>query len=290
MGAVILPSEEDLVVDPERSRQTLDAAKRELFSRPADFNEATLDVVELNEDTIEAERHAAREARQQAKAAEAAHEREAPAAVQQDTSVTADRGESRADSGTALKSEYRADPQFARDQLELLSTLTALRHDERQRSPLSAASDETDDTEFFRSPREAVARAVANHPALAALQTAARETYEKKLTAEFVKEFPEAEQTMQDAAFREWASASPIRMELLKAAHAYDLDAARHIFSTWRALRGGEANAKSRAKASGGKTRIFRRADVIRLMTERPDEYEKLEPEIARAYAAGRVK
>jgi hypothetical protein len=42
-------------------------------------------------------------------------------------------------------------------------------------------------------------------------------------------------------------------------------------------------------KAEGGK-KIYRRADVLRLMEEDPDRYEALAPEITLAYAEGRVR
>lgn len=42
-------------------------------------------------------------------------------------------------------------------------------------------------------------------------------------------------------------------------------------------------------KPSGGK-KVFRRADVMRLMEEQPDRYEMLADEIAQAYAEGRVR
>lgn len=45
----------------------------------------------------------------------------------------------------------------------------------------------------------------------------------------------------------------------------------------------------SAGKQQGGK-KYYRRADVIRLMSEDPDRYEQMEPEIRKAYVEGRVR
>lgn len=49
------------------------------------------------------------------------------------------------------------------------------------------------------------------------------------------------------------------------------------------------SGASGASKPAGGK-KIFRRADVMRLMEEQPDRYEMLADEIALAYAEGRVR
>ena len=280
MSAAILPDPE---TDGPAAERAIEEAKSEVFGHLPDYNESTLTWIETKSELDESNE---REARRQAKRAEAKREHEAPAAAQQPSSAGVDRGESPAESRTPLQSEYRAGAPSARDQLELLDALVALNRDEQQRSPALSASDAADDeVEFFRNPKEAVARAVENHPAMAALKNAARETYERKTAEQFREEFPRAEEWMSDPEFRSWVGASKVRMSLLRSAHeGYDLDAAREVFGNWKALRGA---AQSASKTSA---KVYKRSDVRRLMIENPSEYEAMADDIAAAYASGRVR
>lgn len=110
----------------------------------------------------------------------------------------------------------------------------------------------------------------------------------------------------------------------------FDFAAGDELFSTWKALRGvgvrsstegttesakqdvsaaastlAKAAAAKRAAAAqaaaaptggasaskaGGAKKIYRRADVLRLMEEQPERYEMMADEIAKAYAEGRVR
>jgi hypothetical protein len=146
-------------------------------------------------------------------------------------------------------------------------------------------------------------------------------------SARFNQAHPDAAEIMQDPEFRTWVEASRVRTALLHRAHAkYDFDAGDEVFGTWKALKGvkkaeatapasdttaaaktlaAAAAAKRKAdlsaaatptggsagggKAEGGK-KIYRRADVLRLMEEDPDRYEALANEISLAYSEGRVR
>lgn len=267
MSAAVLPDADDFDLNPE-AEMLLEEERRALGGRLPDFNESTVARIEtpteldvLNE----------REARRQARQAEAIREPEAPNAVQQPTSVPSDFG---------------ASLSTARDQLALLEALTPQQPEVQQ--PASNAADATDDeVEFFRSPKTAVEKAISNHPAMAALKGAITQTYQRKTSEQFAKEFPEAEQTMADPKFRQWAAASKVRMALLQQAHErYDLEAAREVFGNWKALRG--SSASSTGAKSGGK--VYSRAQIRRLMIEDPRKYEAMADDIAAAYASGRVR
>lgn len=279
MSAVILPGPEDIELDP-RAAEVLAQAALELNGRLPDSTELSQgQPTELDELR---ERAAARQdaARQQAKQAEAAREQEARDAAQQPNSASVGRAQPRVAENTFL-----ADLEAARQQLELLQAMP--KPHELHAQPASDAGDATDDdVEFFRNPKEAVAKAIANHPAMAALKGAAVETYQRKTAEQFTKEFPQAEEWMRDDGFREWVGASKVRVALLRSAHEnYDLEAAREVFGNWNALRGGSASTTKAAKV-----KVYRRSDIQKMMIDDPRRYEQMADEIAAAYKSGKVR
>jgi hypothetical protein len=141
----------------------------------------------------------------------------------------------------------------------------------------------------------------------------------------FDTDHPDAGEIMDSGEFREWVKASPIRVALLQRADVkYDYVAGNEVFSTWKALKGAKAaqapaadaeqqaasaaaatlakrkqqlkaagvpsggNAGGAAESGGGK--IYRRSDILKLMEEKPEEYQRLAPEIERAYREKRVR
>ena len=147
-------------------------------------------------------------------------------------------------------------------------------------------------------------------------------------TERFNSAHPDAAEIMQDPEFRQWIGASRVRQALLQRAHTrFDFDAGDEVFGTWKALKGVSKKAdapptkpdtseaartlaaaaaeKKRAalqaaatpsggsaggSKEGGSKKIYRRADVLRLMEEDPERYEALAPEIEKAYRDGRVR
>lgn len=143
-------------------------------------------------------------------------------------------------------------------------------------------------------------------------------------TERFNQAHPDAATILADPEFRQWVQASTVRAELLHRAHTrFDFAAGDEVFSTYKALKGlnkaavadtaaeaaaGEAartlakrkqalrdaGVPSGAQAGAGKPsqtkKIYRRADVLKLMEEDPDRYDALAPEISQAYAEGRVR
>jgi hypothetical protein len=186
-------------------------------------------------------------------------------------------------------------------------------------APKKAEPKPVDDVDFFANPKAAIERAVAEHPevkrlrddnvrARAGAELVRRQSAEKT----FNTNHPDAPEILADPKFREWVGASKVRQALLHRAHAaYDLDAAEEVFGTWKALNPAAAKAeaaavaaekrKSAARAakvpSGGNPspkdngqKVYRRADIIKLMNEDPDRYEALSDEIDAAYREGRVR
>lgn len=194
---------------------------------------------------------------------------------------------------------------------------------------------EQDDTEFFAKPKEAIARAIAEHPTIKKIAETLGQVEKDKAvsiatsnTERFNKAHPDAAQIIQDPEFRQWVGASKVRQQLLTQAHSkFDFDAGDEVFSTWKALKGvkaapaaaegasetdaataaseaARALAKRKQALNAAKTptggngvqnkgaakKIYRRADVLKLMEQDPDRYEALSGEIQLAYQEGRVR
>jgi len=140
----------------------------------------------------------------------------------------------------------------------------------------------------------------------------------------FHKAHPDAREIVQDPEFQAWVEKSPIRKAMILRAHEhYDLAAGNEVFSSWKELKAARTpppspnpdegkpaagrpaakpaaqaarvptggNAAPRTSGTGGKEgKIFRRADVIRLMETDPARYELMSDEITKAYQEGRVR
>jgi hypothetical protein len=179
-----------------------------------------------------------------------------------------------------------------------------------------------DAVDFFTNPTESVAKLIENHPALkhlqgVAKQQAAREISQHRASSEreFNRLHPDASEILSDEGFRQWVVKSPIRKAMLLRAHEhYDLNAANEVFDTWKELRSARAEKQegkppvkpvakkeaARVPSGGNATpveaasekgqKIYRRADVIRLMEQDPDRYALMADEITQAYVDGRVR
>jgi hypothetical protein len=119
--------------------------------------------------------------------------------------------------------------------------------------------------------------------------------------------------TINDPDFAEWVKASQIRLRMYAQADAEgDYDSAAELLSNWNYVKpktapkatAPAAEVKQQQKAAvkqatvdvGGaspgvsSSKVYRRADLIRLQLEDPDRYYALQDEIMSAYAEGRVK
>lgn len=185
---------------------------------------------------------------------------------------------------------------------------------------------EPDDVDFFANPKDAISKMIESHPALKNLEGSAREFAARDIQrqrndaeAQFNKTHPDADVVLADPDFREWVVKSPLRRAMLLRAHQhYDLQSADEVFNTWKELKaartpatpavptkpaaqraagkeaarvptGGNAGQPVGGKEDGDK-KIYRRADIIRLMETDPRRYEAMGDEITKAYAEGRVR
>lgn len=176
-----------------------------------------------------------------------------------------------------------------------------------QQAPEVQQQDE--EVDFFVDPQTAVARAIDNHPKIKEAQEYTEQAKKQAALAQLQQQHPDMESVLQDPKFAEWIQGSKIRTQLfIRADQEYDYDAASELFNNWKertqvVKQTAEVEKASRknaiksastgnARGTGEETRkkVYRRADIIKLMQADPDRYMALQSEIMAAYADGRVK
>ena len=166
-----------------------------------------------------------------------------------------------------------------------------------------------DDIDYFTDPQAAVNRAIENHPKVKEAQQYTEQYKKQSSLATLQAKHPDMQQILSDPKFAEWIKASKIRTQLFVAAdQQYDADAADELFSLWKerktvaqqtakvekqarkqTLRAANTG-NARGSAEGSRKKVYRRADIIKLMKNDPDRDQALSDEIMAAYAEGRVK
>ena len=177
----------------------------------------------------------------------------------------------------------------------------------QQQAPVQ--QQEEDDTDFFVDPQAAVSRAIENHPSIREANQVTQNYKKQTALSQLQSKHPDMNNIIQDAGFAEWIKGSKIRTQLfVQADQQYDYDAADELFSLWKErasvaqqtvavekqARKQQVKSASTGNARGtGQTqrkKVYRRADIIKLMKTDPDRYAALSEEIFQAYADGRVK
>jgi len=172
-----------------------------------------------------------------------------------------------------------------------------------------ASTTNTQPVDFFEDPQKAVEAAIANHPKIKEAETVAMQLKQQEAMAKLKTNHPDFEQVVMNEDFLGWVEKSKFRTDLLrKADREYDYDAADELLSSWKerqsvvsqtAKTEQQSRKDSVKKASTGNTKgsgeapsrkVYRRADIIKLMQTDPDRYMALAEEIRRAYADGRVR
>jgi len=166
-----------------------------------------------------------------------------------------------------------------------------------------------DDIDYFTDPQAAVNRAIENHPKIREAQHYTAEYKKQSSLAALQSRHPDMQDILNDSGFAEWIKASKIRTQLfVQADQQYDADAADELFTLWKdrkTVAQQTANVEKQARkqslkaantgnargsAEGSRKKVYRRADIIKLMRTDPDRYQALSDEIMTAYAEGRVK
>ena len=170
-------------------------------------------------------------------------------------------------------------------------------------------NDDEDDVDFFVDPKTAVSRAIDNHPKIREAAAYTQQAKQQATLAELKSNHPEMEQILQDPKFAEWIKGSKVRTQLfVQADQKYDYDSAHELFSLWKeknqvVQQAAEVEKQARKSAvksattgnargtgEGSRKKVYRRADIIKLMRTDPERYQSLSDEIFKAYAEGRVK
>lgn len=172
--------------------------------------------------------------------------------------------------------------------------------------------EESEEIDFFVDPKKAVERAINSHPKLKQAEEKAAE-YEKMVNLQRVeKAHPDMYDIVQDTDFIDWVKKSKIRTDLyMRADRNFDYDSADELLSTYKELRGRRQTTQvnqeiedirdvadrslRNAVVSAGSSqevpkKIFRRADLMKLLSTDPDRYDSMQDEIMLAYSEGRVK
>ena len=168
---------------------------------------------------------------------------------------------------------------------------------------------EEDEIDFFVDPQTAVNRAIENHPKIREAQAYTEQAKKQAALAQLQQQHPDMETVLQDPKFAEWIKASNVRTKLfVQADQEYDYESANELFNLWKeknqvvqqtaqAEKAARKNAvksantgNARGTGEGTRKKVYRRADIIKLMQTDPDRYMALQPEIMAAYEEGRVK
>jgi predicted RNA-binding protein YlqC (UPF0109 family) len=168
---------------------------------------------------------------------------------------------------------------------------------------------EVNEDDFFADPKKAVEKVIENHPKIRQAEAiTAQMTKERALQALKAKHSDYTD-VVQDPNFLSWIQASKVRTELLiRADRQLDYEAADELLTLYKerkqtASSAVEAEKQARSKQIKSATtsvsgvsdeapsaKIYRRADIIKLMQTDPDRYDLMQPELMKAYAEGRVK
>jgi len=173
-------------------------------------------------------------------------------------------------------------------------------------SPQQEPDEEID---FFSDPERAIAKAIENHPKLKQAEETSMAMKQQQVLAQLTNSHPDFLNVIQDVKFQEWKDSTAVRRELYERADKYfDFEAANELITLWKertnlvseTAKVQEQDRKRQLKAastgtSSGSTeapsrKIYRRADIIKLMQSDPKRYQQLQPEIMKAYADGRVR
>jgi len=178
-----------------------------------------------------------------------------------------------------------------------------------QSAPQPQYVEPEDDIDYFTDPQAAVNRAIENHPKIREAEQYTADYKKQAALAALNNKHPDMQEILGDPKFAEWIKASKIRTQLFVAAdQQYDADSADELFTLWKerktvaqqtaqvekqarkqTLKAANTG-NARGSAEGSRKKVYRRADIIKLMKTDPERYQALSEEILAAYAEGRVK
>ena len=168
--------------------------------------------------------------------------------------------------------------------------------------------EEVEEDDYFADPKKAINKAIENHPKIKEAEQASLQMKQAETISKLQQKHPDFMDIASNSAFQEWVASSKVRTQLFASANSYDYDAADELLTIWKE-RMQVANATLEAEKDDRKRqiktasavaakgsdeapskKIYRRADIIKLMQNDPDRYDAMQPEIMAAYAEGRVR
>lgn len=166
-----------------------------------------------------------------------------------------------------------------------------------------------EEVDYWTDPQAAVNHAIANHPKIKEAEAVTQRFQKETALANLQQRHPDMNQILNDEAFVSWVKASNYRTKMfVEADQRFDYEAADELFSLWKEKTKTAETAvavekqarkktvktantgNARGTANQGRKKVYRRADIIRLMKDDPERYQALSSEIFQAYAEGRVK
>ena len=167
----------------------------------------------------------------------------------------------------------------------------------------------SEEVDFFADPKKAVENAIENHPKIRQAEQLTLEMQRSKALNALQAAHPDYQNIVRDPNFQNWVSASKVRSELfVRADKGFDYDSANELLSLYKDRKGAveqtvaaEKQARSQAVRAATTTvssgsdeaptkKIFRRADIIKLIQTNPDKYDMMQDEIMSAYRENRVR
>lgn len=166
-----------------------------------------------------------------------------------------------------------------------------------------------EDLDFFEDPDRYIEHKLSSHPKIKEAEELSRSMKQQEILHKLQNNHPDFQEIVTDEKFAEWVAKSKVRTELYQRAdQKFDFDAADELLTSWKERqnivketndlqkddRKRQLKSASTGSAKGSAERpsrkVYRRADIIKLMQTDPERYMALAGEIRQAYAEGRVK
>lgn len=87
--------------------------------------------------------------------------------------------------------------------------------------------------ELLADPTKALERAIEQNPSVKQVIDRSRQLEQQLAQRTFMAEYPEFQKDLANDKFHEWVKKNPVRTNLIQAANAYDVNAARALWSMW---------------------------------------------------------
>jgi hypothetical protein len=178
----------------------------------------------------------------------------------------------------------------------------------QQKAPQKQQQEE-DEYDFFIDPDKAVYKAIENHPKIKEAEQYTLAQKKQLALSTLQSKHPDMESILKNEKFAEWIKGSKIRTQLfVQADQQFDYEAADELFSLWKERQSvvqqtaqveqqarkqqlkAANTGNARGTTEGSRKKVYRRADIIKLMRDDPERYQALANEIMQAYQEGRVK